>query len=301
MPLSAKPSWRPIAVLTRPQDKTPLVIMLAGACSLFGPIVVVTTAHAQTAVPAQDEAPGPAERNTPGGQPADDEAQDARDLARLRQALADAHRTNDGRKAPYWTLMGLGYAGLATSAGLGIYGFSTSPHPQWVADAVLYGMDAAAGAFSLAVFFTPGKFEGIDAILASASRSESALSARQRTEGAWLDVAEAEHHNRRVLGWFETGIGLLLTGGATAAVIALRQQSDNPGVPGSIIAEIPEGALITMAGIYLVTSDGPVESALHEYERSIGRSVRPQETGATLLPFLAAEQRGALFGLGGSF
>jgi hypothetical protein len=258
-------------------------VIAATTCALLVASVPIHAAQAQTAVPA------------------DDEVQDANDLARLRQALADSHHKNDVRKAGYWTLMGLGYAGMAAFTGLGIYELSTSQHPQWLLDAGFDTMDASAGVIALAAFFTPGKFEGIEAILASASPSESPWSARRRTEGAWLQVAEAEHHNRRLLGWFYTGLGLLLTGGSTAGVIALSQSSDNPGVPGSFVAAIPEGALVTIAGVYLLTSDGPVESALHEYERSTGQGVRPQETAATPLPFVAAVQHGALLGLRGSF
>jgi hypothetical protein len=252
-------------------------VIAAATCAVLFPI---SAAHAQTV---------------------DDEAQDVGDLARLRQALADSHRKNDVRKAGYWTLVGLGGAGMAAVAGFSIYGFSTSPHPQWLSDVILDSMDASAGLVALAAFFKPGNFDGIEATLASASVSESAWSARHRTEGAWAQVAEAEHHNRRLIGWLFTGLGLLLTGGATAAVIAIPQQPDHPSVPGSFIAAVPEGALITIAGLHLLTSDGPVESALHEYELSTGRSVRPQEAFATPLPFVAAMQQGAVFGLGGRF
>jgi hypothetical protein len=255
-------------------------VIAATTCAL---VVPVNAAHAQTAVPAEDE------------------AQDARDLATLRQALADSHRKNDVRKAAFWSLMGIGYAGMATVAGLGIYELSTSQHPQWVPDVVFDTLDGSAGVMALAAFFTPGRFEGIEATLASTSPSEPAWSARRRTEGAWLQVAEAEHHNRRLFGWFYTGLGVLLTGGSTAGLIALSQSSDNPGGPGPFVAAIPEGALMTIAGVYLLTSDGPVESALHEYERSAGRTVGPQETAASALPFVAAAQRGALLGLRGSF
>jgi hypothetical protein len=87
---------------------------------------------------------------------------------------------------------------------------------------------------------------------------------------SWVRLAAREHSARRAGG----AIILASTGALLGLSLALDLQSQRPGENNDrnavLVAPIALSAAGTFLGAWLLTSDGPVESALHGYERSQG-------------------------------
>jgi hypothetical protein len=125
--------------------------------------------------------------------------------------------------------------------------------------------------------------------------------ARADVEQAWLRAAHNEHRRRRVVGWVQTVGGALLAGtSATILVIDRQQPSSSNDVTPLWAAFSVAGAATFGVGLYLLVSDGPLESAWREYEHGAPPAEKPTET-ASIGPVFAPASGGALVGIGGHF
>ena len=210
-------------------------------------------------------------------------------------AILDAHaRDAHGRQGLQWAMLGAAVAAEGVGLGLTLGGHSDS------------GLVLVEGGETLIVatsLFAPGAFDGLARYYA---RSRSAGLppdlTREDVEQTWLRVSRREHSNRKLFGWVET-----LLGGASVAVWGAFIVSDleSPTVAtrsflpvfGVMLAS--QVAVVGM-GIALVATDGPVESALHEYEASVGYPIPPSAL-RELGPRFALTPGGAIAGVGGRF
>jgi hypothetical protein len=229
----------------------------------------------------------------------DDE--DERDAQRLGAALAYYQQQNAARATTSSILMGLGYGALGVSLGVEAYGLLSSQHRPWAPDASLYVIQAADALFVGSALARPGNFDWIQATYDWQRRWGTPWAARRETEQAWLRVARNEHWNRRFIGWLTTAIGVIGTGLCTAFLVSEAEQPPSRSDLGPMVGFDAIAVADTVMGLYLVTTDGPVESALHEYERSVGRRVRAEDATGTVQPFFAPVRSGGVVGLGGRF
>jgi hypothetical protein len=230
-----------------------------------------------------------------------EEDEDEHAVDRLHDVLAHAEASNRVRRTANAWLTGLGFASLGIGGGIGVYGLVSPQQPAWAKNFLFYGLDAHLAFLATAALVRPGSFDGIRRAFVAASRDGSPRSVRDATEHAWLYVADAESNNRRVVGWFEAVGGVLLVGIDASWIVSLTKTPQNSMGFGPAVTSMAAGVLGAASGISLITTDGPVASALHEYERSSWHTVRLVETTGLLSPVVVPTPGGAMFGLEGSF
>jgi hypothetical protein len=241
-------------------------------------------------------------RRRPAAPPrtADDEqaAQAARDFERLGQALARQSERGSRSRVASSVLLGAGLGVVGASLTLEIYGNATSQ--RWPTDAAGIAVGGSLMLVLAGYAVAPGNFDKLHELFLSRRDTEELLSARLEVEQAWLHVARAERSNRRLYGYFGSAAGAVGGGLAGAGLIYAAQ---HPGASSELVPLSVDAALsaATLAwSVYLATTPGPVESALHEYEQSLGHEVR-EESSVGLVPVAAPVAGGAIVGLGGRF
>jgi hypothetical protein len=205
-----------------------------------------------------------------------------------------AHNGHSLRLAIEWTMLLAGIAAEGVGLGLSLDGHS---------DAGQVLLQGGLGLTLSSVFVAPGHFEELTLYYAHARATDlSPELAREDVEQAWLRVARKEHWNRKFLGWLETVLG-----GAGAALLTtyFAATLESPTVASRTFLPTFTGLLVVDAigltlGITCLTTDGPVESALHDYEASAGHAIVP--SGASEIgPRFSLTQGGGLVGIGGRF
>jgi hypothetical protein len=220
-------------------------------------------------------------------------------------AILDAHARDarGPRLAIQWTVIGGGLAAEGVGLGLTIGGHSESGLILVEAGETLYLANTlvAPGAFDgLARYYARARFAGLPPDLT-----------REDVEQAWLRASRRERSNRKLFGWVA-----IVLGGAEAALLSafIVSDLDSPRPSGSggfvfnaapsflPVFEVMLASQVAAVGMgfALVATDGPVESALHDYEASAGYPIAPtvlREVG----PRFALTPGGAIAGVGGRF
>jgi hypothetical protein len=218
------------------------------------------------------------------------------DLNWLGVVLARETRASRVRGMVADILLGASLGALAAST------FSTSvvaaSSSNWDKAGAWYVLGGSAITAMGSVLVLPGDFAEINEYYAhDRASAHSAAAVLDEVEQAWLRSARAERHRRRTIGWVEAiGGGLLVAGSATSLAIDSQQAHGIPASP-FVVAGVVGAASVAM-GIHLVSSESPLESALHAYESSADRVVTPTET---VFPVLAPAPSGVMVGLSGSF
>jgi hypothetical protein len=219
------------------------------------------------------------------------------DLNWLGVVLAHETRASLPREIAADTMLG---ATLGMVAASSYWTFGGAANSGWYNAGYwhLYGAGTVLAMSSLLVLVRRGDFSELNEYYARERASaHSTAVVLEEVEQAWLRSARAERKRRRVIGWFETvGGGLLVAGSVTTLVINSQQAQGFPATPFAVFGVV--GAAGLALGIHLVSSDGPLESALHAYERSAERVVTPTET---LLPVFVPASGGGVLGLSGRF
>lgn len=257
-------------------------------------------AHADgSTAPVVGEDVGP--RSADGaGSPApaqgDAEADAARDVDRMETTLS--HATGHDRTlrtVAGWTLVGLGLAGTATGLYLSLAREGSDAAQLLLEDSYVLSLIGAGivpshGLDEVERYYEQDRATG---------RPPSLV--RRDVEALWKHEADHERRVRRVTGWLFAVLGPISIGLSTFLLV-------DAGRPGPINASeaawsasgIGMGAFWLAYGVYSIAAEGPVESALHAYERSTGRGAVLQ--GVTDLgPRVAAVPGGGVVGLGGAF
>ncbi len=221
-------------------------------------------------------------------------AGEARDVERIGAMLASAaDSSRSGRTAVAWAVIG---AGLLAEAG-GIY-LGVSGH----SDAGLVLDFGSLALFPIGFSLLPnGRLDQLRTYYdEDRALGRPAWMVRDDVERLWVREAQSEHRSRRFAGWFGTlgGAFMLTVGG-----IAIADTASNGADHSQLAWE--SGALLcgltTVAwGVQNLNSDGPVESALHDYELASARHV-PVSGQLDVGPRLSLVSGGGVLGVGGRF
>lgn len=189
--------------------------------------------------------------------------------ARL-QATLDYHAKREGHARTFaWTVVFVG-GGAAGALSPLSPGFDTplAGVVSGMASVAPLGVVFGAGAMTL---FAGNGFEKLAAD--HRKGAEAAL-----TEDNWKSFAQAERSLRRASGIMELGFSALALGAGTVALVEpsmFTSESKSHQFAGVMFGfAVGEGLI----GIYLLTTEGSVEGALHAYEQSTGRVVPPKQT-----------------------
>jgi hypothetical protein len=230
-----------------------------------------------------------------------DEPDDDERIALTR--LGDAIEQETARSQPRRTLaevaFGVGIGAMFASAAFDFYGLSTGN--GWAPDAGLLLLQSGDALFASSIVLRPGSFEGLRTMLAQ-ERADLLPpdEVRLDVEQAWARAARIEHHDRRVYGWFMTGVGSLAVAASSLAFVGYFGQSARSG---SILAPLTGFAAVSAldlaVGLQLLLSDGPMESALRAYSSSADVSLSGESARVT--PTVAPVPGGVVAGVGGRF
>jgi hypothetical protein len=232
---------------------------------------------------------------------AEQDREERRDLDLLGAALAHDMQRSRARKSGADVTLALGFGTMGLSLGASTYGIATGAH--WSVDAGMYTLQVADVFLITSALVRPGNFEELNATYAR-GRADGLPPGmvRANVEQAWLRSAQVEHYNRRLIGWLMVGLGSLMTAGSALAlaVDVAQPSSAQPIGLGPWVGWTALSLADLTLGIHGVTSDGPLESALHDYEGSAGRRVRLSDS-LSLVPVVAPARGGGFVGLGGRF
>jgi len=207
------------------------------------------------------------------------------DEARLRAVLAyNAEEARGGRRALGWSLFAAG----VVSAGAGVWA-TTHESREWGSWLQTHG----------ALFVGLGVYA-----LTSTSDREALWLSRddgvEAIEARWAKLAEEEHRMRRVLStWLVIASGVGLAVGAVETYLSTTSSASDWEKTIGPLTVLTAGAGLAI-GAYGLATDGPTESALRTYERSIGRKAWSMEAMAGGLR-LSMVPGGAVVGVGGAF
>ena len=217
------------------------------------------------------------------------QASTARDAQRLQATLDSlAHSERVGRQVAGWALTGVGVAGTTAAT----YAAVKSKNPDWLVGTV---DGAFLTGFGFEVLVQDGPFE----YLANYARNDPAHPAG--TEQEWLRAGQAQRRIRRWAG----GYLLVSTAAASALGVAAAVRQDgwqsNADHYGAVAAWFGLATISGIEGAWFMISPSPVESALHDYERSSGHIVT-DGSGASAPKFrLGAAPSGFMAELSGTF
>ena len=131
------------------------------------------------------------------------------------------------------------------------------------------GFAASVAPFSVAIagaLYPSAVGGGLGDAADAARRSEDATT----TAGIWVRRAAAEHSSRRVGGVILLVGGVLELGLGLFAAMVRDPSWDDSARTYQAGSAITSGAFFTLLGVAFRASDGPVEDALHSYERAHG-------------------------------
>jgi hypothetical protein len=220
--------------------------------------------------------------------------EEAHKLDRLGATLESHVRDDHLRLGIWWTMVGTAVAASGTGLGLLLGGHS---------DAGLVLEEAGLGLAMTSGFVAPAHFDS----LAEYYAHERSLGlpperAREDVEQAWFRAAAKEHWIRKFFGWTDIVLGGI---GAALWTVFVAANLESPSESTRSSALIGTGFLALDAlglgiGVSCVATDGPIESALHEYEASAGHGGRPSSASA-IGPRVSVTRYGGFVGLGGRF
>jgi hypothetical protein len=230
----------------------------------------------------------------PAGAPEDPRA--IHDLNWLGVVLAREDRASRPRAMVADVLLGASLGTLAASALVTSVVSASSPSWDKYGTWYLFGASALTAMSSLLAL--PGDFAELNEYYArDRASAQPAAVVLEDVEQAWLRAGAAERRRRRVAGWIDVISGSVLVAGSAATLVIDSQQAHGiPATPFVVFGVV--GAAALALGIHLVSSESPLEAALHAYESSAERVVTPTET---ILPILAPAPSGAVLGLTGRF
>jgi hypothetical protein len=195
---------------------------------------------------------------------ADDAAtSDDKDMVRLRGTLDYyTRRDHTSRVAFGWTAVVVGAGALVGASELAAQPGNYAWGIALPASGFLFGLGLGQLLFS-------SPFEDLD-VLAQQGGDPA------QTEAAWLNDARRERRARNVGGFFEIVLGglSLAVGTLFLADANLVTASDRVNISAEWYAL---GALSLAYGVYMVATEGPLETGLRAYEASSGRTVWPKE------------------------
>jgi hypothetical protein len=191
----------------------------------------------------------------------------APDDARLASTLDYfAERDRRARLAVSWTALGAGFAFLA----VGVYANTQGDVPWMIGG---YGGAGVLALSSLVGFASASSFEDLADYHKRGAGPEA-------TEQEWVRRASSERAVRHASGWIGVVGGCA---GATAVLIwhaTEGRSSPARSFDGMEAAILGLDAFDVLMGVFVLSTEGPLESALHAYERAAGRSLGP--SGAVL-------------------
>jgi hypothetical protein len=255
-------------------------------------------AASMRAKPAPAAAPTPPPPSPAAVRAAQQAAEERRELDALGGALGEDVRRSASKSTASDIAYGVGLGAMGASVGWNVYALAAkaSPDPAW------YLIQAGEISIVSSFLLRGGNFAEIHDLYES-ERAQGLPPAlvRDDVEQAWLRAANNEHSNRKLYGWLELGLSSLLLAGSTIALTYYANQplSSQPSL-GPWVGFTAVAAADFAIGIDMVVTDGPVESALHEYEATAGRSVKPARTMG-LAPVVAPANGGGWVGIGGTF
>ena len=241
-------------------------------------------------------APSPTQRATPKPKTLDDSSDASQvELARRQeaarmQATLEFYARNDrnSRHAAGWAALATGALGV----GAGAYIALQSKQDLWLLAGAEGVVIMGAGAVSL---LSPTAFEDI------AEYGRKAAASPGATERVWLTAAHAEHRRRKAAGVFALTAGILSAGFGTFLLLDSRSSNNDPNrYYGLSLMFMALGGIDGIGGAYALTTEWPVESGLHAYERSSGRVLDEARASAPKLQ-LGATPSGFMAGLSGTF
>jgi hypothetical protein len=281
---AAAPITRSIDLPGDPSETTREAVLLAGNLARDEAGELVAALRKSTPAPQATSEPTPA----PAGRIDEDTAK----LDRLGATLESHARGYGLRTGLMWALQGVGLA----IEGVGL-GLSFTGH-----DAGLVLVEGGVGLVLAGSLVAPPNFDNLVQYYAHARAIGLPPDlARQDVEQAWLRVAHFEHRSRRIVGWSAIVLGSISAGWSTWFLVASQPPSAStrsavPVAAGSLAVDAVGLAL----GVTLVTTEGPVESALHDYEGAAGHEV-VQGVATAIGPRVWATPGGAVAGVGGRF
>ena len=217
-------------------------------------------------------------------------------LERLGATLgARAQEGHGPSRVVEWAMLGVGLVAEVT----GVVLVFALPHSEIGALLIPGG----AGLAMSSEIIAPGDFDELARRYRDARGGGSPPEVvREDVEKYWLRAARSEHRSRKGL-----GLGATLLGGLTnvLAVGAIASQEKSPGPQNaSFVAAlgvvVVADTAILATGITLLLTEGPIESALHDYEASAGYKVQPSALSDLRARF-SLTQGGGVFGVGGRF
>lgn len=226
-----------------------------------------------------------------------EDAEAVQDVDRMGRVLAYATgHDRTLRAVAGWSLFGLGLG----AAGVGAYLTLTK---QGGATPLILLLDAFPTLQAIGLELVPSA--ELDKIASYYERDRATGRAaplvRRDLELLWRQAAHREHSMRRLFGWMGIVGGTLVLGLVAAAFVSELHQGPVPSHDVALDAILAGAGAVPLGyGIYAITTDGPVESALDAYERGSGRSVSPGGGGDVGLRISPVPGGGTL-GVGGSF
>jgi hypothetical protein len=236
-------------------------------------------------------------RPAPEG-PSEKDATDARDLDLLGETLAQRQDAGAGRRIASVALFGASLA--ATGVVGGELAYSVASHRRTgSADADFVLLAAGQLFLDAGVLLQPGDFEKLHEYYLEAQREAPPEVAREAVTKWWVHVARRERRFRLVAGGVETVLGGLGTVGGGILTVLAWEGKGSSVVPD--LAFVAVMAAATASGIFFLATDGPVEAALHDYERTSSPAAHAERARASISPFIAPAAGGGMAGLMGRF
>lgn len=246
-------------------------------------------------------APAPRSRST-------EDADDDRAAARLGEALAVEAHAARGRNSVSDLLAGVGFGAL----GAGLAALTINAVKQGntgTTDDLAGGALSVSGALIIgSVLVRHGDFDDLSlrfaAERAGANGSSSAVIVED-VERMWQWHARNERNRRNALGWVEVVAGSAVTGVSAWALATNAHDGENGAVAlrsfgTTFIGLGALGLLGTAAGIVLLATPSPMESAWRAYKGSGAVGASPASAAVT--PYLGSVATGgAVFGMSGQF
>lgn len=169
------------------------------------------------------------------------------------------------RKTLGWTLT---IAGIAGETG-GVYVANRASLARWYLGSLEVGPLLLAPGISLLL--------GRSAFESLASTILQGGGPRPAAE-EWARFAEVEHSTRKGVAVVELVVGGLALAGGTY-FLASNSPSLDANTRESFVSSLYVTGLIgSVAAIYFLATDGPVETALHAYERTTGQTIAPKDS-----------------------
>ena len=203
------------------------------------------------------------------------------------RALLEYHAAQErtGRRALFYGALGVSAAGI----GIGAAVWANGDRPRGTS-VMAISLGAAAYSGIVYALMPDPPFE---AVLAAADRNGLEL------DQTWAKAAAEERRARRGGAISALVAGGLAAGVGTWALLDDKTWGANRTADGPLLLGL--GAAAVLGGVYALATEGPVEDALHAYEKAIGQPVAAPSPTASARVTVAPVVGGAIVGLSGAF